>query len=61
MPEPFLCFADHHEDLTEEVRRQLQEGPAVAVRSFGRKAKKWAVIVYCSEKHKNVFEGEGQP
>jgi hypothetical protein len=61
MPEQFLCHAEHREDLTGEVRRQLKDRAGIAVRSFGRKPKKWAVIVYCTDNHKNIFEGEGEP
>jgi hypothetical protein len=55
MADQFVCYAEHHEDLTEEVRRQVKarDNHVVAVRGFsgfGRsKPKRWAVIVYCNE------------
>ena len=56
----YVCWGEHAEDLTDLVRQKYREGgPDFGLLPRGRH--KWAVVVVCSEKHKNVFEGEREP
>ena len=63
--EPYTCWGDDGEDLSEQVRKKANPNPStvVAVRNMGRAARprRWRVVVTCSKGHDNVFEGEGAP
>jgi len=66
----YRCYESHQEDLTETVKRLLNDPPAqVATRvtrvsgdgqlaAFGTESK-WKVHVTCSLGHENIFEGVG--
>lgn len=55
---PYLCWEEHHEDLTEKVNDELQNSGDITLyfkrKSGARKPAK--VFVSCSEGHLNVFE-----
>ena len=57
----FLCWAEHHEDLSRNVVAALAEGPIVVAMMTGEAAKErpWRVVVTCSANHASAFAGRG--
>ena len=60
VPKRYECWADHREDLTQQVVKAYDDDQiVVGMRDDG--TREWTVVVTCSANHKNSFTGVGQP
>ena len=60
MPKRYECWADHREDLTQQVIKAFDEDQLV-VGMGDDGVHEWTVVVTCSANHRNAFSGTGEP
>ena len=60
----YICRGEDHEDLTEKVLK-AKNNSGIVTATFcipgsnePRGKRKWRVVVFCSQGHRNIFKGE---